>query len=94
MRTTSTFLAAALCALAAACGGKSAPASTGPGNTGGAGDPAGDDAAKLGWDEKKADQFRAYRSGGSTGFGSETGLMTGASISGGATSMMSPPIRT
>jgi hypothetical protein len=47
MRTTSTFLAAALCALAAACGGKSAPASTGPGNTGGAGDPAGGDAAKL-----------------------------------------------
>jgi curved DNA-binding protein len=27
-------------------------------------DEFGDDAAKLGWDEKKADQFRAYRSGG------------------------------
>lgn len=35
MRTTTTFLAAALCALAAACGGKSAPASTSPGDTGG-----------------------------------------------------------
>lgn len=35
MRTTTTFLAAALCALAAACGGKSAPASTSPGTTGG-----------------------------------------------------------
>ncbi|MFT3708570.1 MAG: J domain-containing protein [Archangium sp.] len=32
-------------------------------------DEFGDDAAKLGWDEKKADQFRAYRSGGSSGFG-------------------------
>lgn len=31
-------------------------------------DEFGDDAAKLGWDEKKADQFRAYRSGGPTGF--------------------------
>lgn len=47
MRTTTSFLAAALCALAAACGGKSAPASTGPGNTGGAGDAPSDDAAKL-----------------------------------------------
>lgn len=27
-------------------------------------DEFGDDAAKLGWDEKKAEQFRAYRSGG------------------------------
>lgn len=45
MRTTSTFLAAALCALAAACGGKSAPASTGPGNTVGAGDNA--DTSKI-----------------------------------------------
>ncbi len=30
-------------------------------------DEFGDDAAKLGWDEKKAEQFRSYRSGGTTG---------------------------
>jgi DnaJ-class molecular chaperone len=30
-------------------------------------DEFGEDAAKLGWDEAKADQFRAYRSGGTTG---------------------------
>ena len=30
-------------------------------------DEFGDDAAKLGWDEKKAEQFRAYRSPGSRG---------------------------
>lgn len=34
-------------------------------------DEFGDDAAKLGWDEKKASQYRAYRgSGGAGGFGS------------------------
>ncbi|MFZ5439472.1 MAG: DnaJ C-terminal domain-containing protein [Myxococcota bacterium] len=32
-------------------------------------DEFGDDAAKLGWDEKKAEQFRAYRSGGFAGGG-------------------------
>ncbi|MBL8917007.1 MAG: DnaJ domain-containing protein [Archangium sp.] len=31
-------------------------------------DEFGADAARLGWDEKKAEQFRAYRSGGPTGF--------------------------
>lgn len=30
-------------------------------------DEFGDEAAKLGWDEKKAEQFRAYKSGGFTG---------------------------
>ncbi len=30
-------------------------------------DEFGEDASKLGWDEKKAEQFRAYRSGGTTG---------------------------
>lgn len=30
-------------------------------------DEFGDDAAKLGWDDKKAEQFRAYRGGGSSG---------------------------
>ncbi len=47
MRTTTTFLAAALCALAAACGGKSTPASTGPTNSGGADDAADADSTKL-----------------------------------------------
>ncbi|MFO0600439.1 MAG: DnaJ C-terminal domain-containing protein [Myxococcaceae bacterium] len=37
-------------------------------------DEFGDDAAKLGWDEKKAEQFRAYRSGG---FGGGAGGPTG-----------------
>jgi len=47
MRNTSTFLAAALCALAAACGGKSAPALTGPTNSGGDGAGASDTDAIL-----------------------------------------------
>lgn len=36
-------------------------------------DEFGDDAAKLGWDEAKADQFRAYRSGGFSGGGFDGG---------------------
>ncbi len=37
-------------------------------------DEFGDDAAKLGWDEKKAEQFRAYRSGGFAGGGMPGGF--------------------
>jgi DnaJ-class molecular chaperone len=36
-------------------------------------DEFGDDAAKLGWDEKKAENFRAYRNGGNTGGGGSVG---------------------
>lgn len=36
-------------------------------------DEFGEDAAKLGWDEKKAEQFRAYRSGGFPGGGGGNG---------------------
>jgi DnaJ-class molecular chaperone len=45
-------------------------------------DEFGDDAAKLGWDEKKADQFRAYRSGGFSGGGFPGGIpdMGGAGV--------------
>ncbi len=37
-------------------------------------DEFGDDAAKLGWDDKKAEQFRAYRSGGNSGRGGAGGI--------------------
>lgn len=40
-------------------------------------DEFGDDAAKLGWDEKRAEQFRAYRSGGFSGGGGPGGFPGG-----------------
>ncbi len=46
-------------------------------------DEFGDDAAKLGWDEKKAEQFRAYRGGGGGGGGMPGGFDFNFSTEGG-----------